>query len=95
LKNVQGFRYSVITKEVIPPLIIINETETAYVDEYMLEVLKYMTHFVQEFIITLLSNLLPDMKVAKHKDGQWGWVSDKMGEIRGTFEYQKPDSPKA
>ncbi len=95
LKNVQGFRYSVRTNEVIPPLIKITETETGYVDEYMLEVLKYMTDFVQEFVITLLSNLLPDMKVAKHKDGQWGWVSDKMGEIQGTFEYQKPDSPKA
>ena len=30
------------------------------------------------------------MKVAKHKDGQWGWASDKMGEIQGVFEYTKP-----
>lgn len=95
LKNVQGFRYSVKTKEIIPPLIKITETEAGYVDEYMMEVLKYIADFVQAFIITLLSNLLPDMKVAKHKDGQWGWVSGKGGEINGVFEYTKPDPPKA
>lgn len=93
LKNVQGFRYSVKNKEVSPPLIKVTETEAGYVDEYMLEVLKYISDFIQEFIITLLSNLLPDMKVAKHKDGQWGWVSGKGGEINGVFEYTKQNPP--
>ena len=41
-----------------------------------------------------LFNLLPDMKVAKHKNGQWGWVSNKMGEIQGVFEYTKSSAQK-
>ncbi len=77
LKNVQGFRYSAKTREIVPPLIKITETEAGYVDEYMMEVLKYIADFVQEFIITILSNLLPDMRIAKHEDGQWGWVTEK------------------
>lgn len=94
LKNVQGFRYSVKTKEIIPPLIKIDEDATAYVDEYMTEVIKYISDFMQEFILTLLSNLLTDMRVAKHKDGQWGWISNKMGEIQGICEYLRPPSKK-
>lgn len=94
LKNVQGFRYSVKNKEIIPPLIKITETEAGYVDEYMMEVLKYVADFVQEFIILLLSNLLPDMKVGRHKDGQWGWMSGKDGEINGVFEYATTNSTK-
>ena len=94
LKNVQGFRYSVKTKEVMPPLIKIDENSAAYVDEYMMEVLKYISDFVQGFIVTMLSNLLPDMNVAKHKDGHWGWVNDNGGEITGVFEYKNPNSPK-
>lgn len=95
LKSVQGFRYSVKTKEVIPPLIKITETEAGYVDEYMMEVLKYIADFIQKFIILLLSNLLPDMKVGKHKDGQWGWISEKDGEIKGVFEYTTTNSAKS
>lgn len=95
LKNVQGFRYSVKTKKIAPPSIKIDENSAAYVDEYMMEVLKYISNFVQEFIVTMLSNLLPDMKVAKHKDGQWGWVNDNCGEITGVFEYRNSDSSKS
>lgn len=95
LKNVQGFRYSVETKKIVPPLIKIDEDAAAYVDQYMMEVIKYMSDFTQEFVLTLLSNLLPDMKVAKHKNGQWGWVSNQMGEIQGIFEYTKPPSQEA
>lgn len=94
LKNVQGFRYSFKTKDIVPPLIKIDEDSTAYVDEYMLEVLKYISDFTQEFIVTMLSNLLPDMNVAKHKDGHWGWVNDKGGEISGVFEFKNLNSPK-
>lgn len=94
LNNVQGFRYSVSKKEIIPPLIKIDEDATAYVDEYMMEVLKYIADFIQEFILILLSNLLSDMRVAKHKDGLWGWVNDKGGEISGVFEYKNPNSSK-
>lgn len=72
LNKVQGFRYSVTKKEVIPPLILINDSESAYVHEYMDEVLKYIAEFVQESIITILSNLMPGMSVVRDKDG-WGW----------------------
>lgn len=95
LKYVQGFRYSVETKKIVPPLIKIDEDAAAYVDQYMMEVIKYMSDFTQEFVLTLLSNLLTDMKVAKHKNGQWGWVSNQMGEIQGIFEYAKPPSQEA
>lgn len=73
LKNVQGFRYSVSKKEVYPPIILVSENETAYVHEYMDEVLKYISEFVQLFIITLLSNLINDMVIAKNVNGEWGW----------------------
>lgn len=73
LKNVQGFRYSVSKKEVYPPIILVAENETAYVHEYMDEVLKYISEFVQLFIITLLSNLINDMVIAKNVNGEWGW----------------------
>lgn len=90
LNKVQGFRYSVQQNKVFPPLILVTDTKSAYVDEYMQEVLEYISDFVQEFIITLLSNLLPDMKIAKHTDGKWGWVSGKDEEIKGVFEYIEP-----
>jgi hypothetical protein len=73
LKNVQGFRYSVSKKEVYPPIILVAENETAYVHEYMDEVLKYISEFIQLFIITLLSNLINDMVIAKNMNGEWGW----------------------
>lgn len=73
LKNVQGFRYSVSKKEVYPPIILVAENETAYVHEYMDEVLKYISEFIQLFIITLLSNLINDMVIARNMNGEWGW----------------------
>lgn len=73
LKNVQGFRYSVSKKEVYPPIILVTENETGYVHEYMDEVLKYISEFVQLFIITLLSNLINNMVIAKNMNGKWGW----------------------
>ena len=76
LTKVQGFRYSVSHKKVIPPLILINKGESAYLHDYLNEVLKYIADFIQEFIITLLSNLLPDMKIAKRIDNTWGWVTN-------------------
>lgn len=85
LNKVQGFRFSVQQKKVIAPLILITDHESAYVNDYMLEVLKYISEFIQEFIITLLSNLINDMKIAKKSDGTWGWKSDSGKDINGVF----------
>lgn len=78
LNKVQGFRYSVSQNKVYPPLILITDKESAYVHEYMDEVLKYIAEFTQELIITLLSNLLPDMKIGRKKDGEWGWFTNSL-----------------
>lgn len=75
LNNVQGFRYSVKEKKVVPPIIALSDTEAVYAQEYMEEVLFFITHFVQAFIVSLLSNLLPDMVVRKSKDGTWNYYS--------------------
>ena len=71
----QGFRYSPKYNKVMAPLILINPTQSAYVHEYMDEELEYITGFVQQFIITLLSNLMGGMYISKRKDGSWGWFS--------------------
>jgi len=73
LNKVQGFRYSASQNKVIPPLILISDKESAYVHEYMDEVLKYIADFIQEFIVILLSNLVVDMVIGKRDDGSWGW----------------------
>jgi hypothetical protein len=73
LNKVQGFRYSVSHHKVIPPLILVNENESAYVQEYLEEVLTYISDFVQEFIVILLSNLVKDMIVVRNNNGSWGW----------------------
>ena len=75
LNKVQGFRYSVSKNEVMPPLILINDHESAFVHEYLDEALKYIADFTQEFVITLLSNLVTDMVIAKKSDGSWSWAT--------------------
>jgi hypothetical protein len=75
LHNVQGFRYSVEHKKVVPPIIALSDTEAQYAQEYMEETLFYISHFVQNFVITLLSNLLSDMVVRKAPDGTWSYYS--------------------
>jgi hypothetical protein len=77
LNKVQGFRYSVSEDRFIPPLILISDNESAYVHEYLEKVLKYISVFVQEVIITLLSNLFNDMIIGKNEDGTWGWIITK------------------
>lgn len=76
LKKVQGFRYSPPIDKVIPPLILIKENESAYVHEYLDEVLEYTSLYIQEFIVTMLSNLMTDMRVVKMPDGKWGWAGN-------------------
>jgi hypothetical protein len=73
LNKVQGFRYSVSQNKVIPPLILVTDTQSAYVHEYLDEVLKYIADFIQEFVVVTLSNLMPDMVIARLGDGSWGW----------------------
>lgn len=80
LTKVQGFRYSVSMNKVIPPLILISKSESAYLHEYLEEVLKYIADFTQEFLIVILSNLLPDMKIAKRSDNTWGWTTTKINQ---------------
>ena len=75
LNSVQGFRYSVKHKKVIPPIVALSDTEAVYAQEYMEEVLFYIAHFVQEFVVQLMSNLLPDMVVRQSPDGTWSYHS--------------------
>jgi len=75
LNNVQGFRYSVKHKEVFPPIVALSDSEARYAQEYMEEVLIFIAHFVQDFVITLLSNLLPDMVIRKFPEGTWSYYS--------------------
>ncbi len=78
LNNVQGFRYSISRNEIIPPLILVTEKESEYVHKYLDEVLGYTSSFTQAFVITVLSNLINDMRVAKRPDGTWGWASTNL-----------------
>lgn len=72
LNKVQGFRFSFKDKKVIAPLILVNEKESDYVHKYLDEALDYIASFTQSFIITILSNLIPDMIVSKRSDNTWG-----------------------
>jgi len=75
LNNVQGFRYSVEHKKVFPPVIALSDSEARYAQEYMEEVLLFIAHFVQDFVVLVLSNLLSDMVVRKSPDGTWSYYS--------------------
>lgn len=72
-KRIQGFRFSVSRNDVFSPIIAHSNNEAEYVHEYMDNVLQYMSAFTQEFVVTILSNLMTDMIVAKRQDGTWGF----------------------
>lgn len=78
LNKVQGFSYSMSKNEIIPPLILINNHESAFVHEYLDEALRYIADFTQEFVVTLLSNLVNGMIIIKRDDGSWGWVAHNL-----------------
>lgn len=75
IKDIQGYRYSVSHDEIVPPLVKIDDKTVAYVSDYLTEGMGYLNDFVQEFLVTLLSNLIPDMVIRKSKSGEWGWYS--------------------
>ncbi len=73
IKEVQGFLHNPGEKSIRPPVIDMGSGEAVFVHEYMDTVMKYGAEFAQQFLITLLSNLIPDMQVGKTSDGGWGW----------------------
>lgn len=87
IKDVQGFRYSASKKQAFPPVVLITNSDAAYVHDYLSEGMKYIAEFTQEFVVIVLSNLLPDMKIGKRSDGSWGYFS-KGGEIQGIAHYK-------
>lgn len=74
-KNIKGFRYYVSSGKVTPPVILLSDTEVVYIHKYMDEVAKYLAEFTRDFLMILLSNLIPDMNIRKDPDGSWGWYS--------------------
>ncbi len=76
LNKVQGFRFLAVEKSIRPPIISISKSETVYVDDYMEETLEFIIHFIQSVIIGVLSNILPDMKLQKNDNGEWGWFTE-------------------
>lgn len=81
LANVQGFRYSAGDKKVSQPAILVKENEAMFVEDYMLEVLIFISKFIQASIVVTLSNTIPDMRPCKHSDGSWGWCTKGEGKF--------------
>jgi hypothetical protein len=53
-------------------------------------VLDYIASFTQSFIITILSNLIPDMIVSKRSDNTWG-LSTEFLNIKYKNNFSKRD----
>lgn len=75
-KRVQGFRYSVKDKKLSSPTILFKPDEALFVDTYMEQTLAYILGYSQDFLLTILSNLLSDMVRKKGTDGNWAWFSN-------------------
>lgn len=75
-KRIQGFRYSVKEKKLFPPTVLFKPKKALFVDAYMEETLAYILGYTQDFLLTILSNLLPDMIRRKDTAGNWGWFSN-------------------
>lgn len=79
ITNVQGFRYSVDSNKISQPAILVKEDEAMYVEDYMADVLNFISEFIQAGIITVLSNMLPDMQPCKETENSWGWCTKGEG----------------